>query len=305
MDTFSYIFIQIIIPVFLQIGTGYVLQRKFNLHTGTLTKIQFYIIIPALLFTTIYQTDISGSLLVHIVWINVALCGLLYGIAWVISRLNKDSKSMTSAMVNSVCLYNSGNYCLPLIQLLFNNPYAFMVQIFVMITQSLITFTLGVFNVSAGKQNVIGALKEMLKNPMVITVAIAVIWKSTDITMWEPAWNALDILGRGMVPIALITLGAQLANTQLNLRIPKVYLSAFLRLIVSPVLTWMLVLLAGIEGTAAQVIIICSAAPSAVNALLLAMEYDNEPEFLSQTVFVSTLLSAVTMSIVIQLTMLI
>jgi predicted permease len=303
MENFSFIFIQIIIPIFMQIAAGYILQKKFDLNKSTLTKLQFYILIPAIMFTTILETEITMGLLFHIIWINIALCFLLYGLGWLYSIWRKDSKSISNAMINSVCLYNSGNYCIPLIQLLFNNPFAFMVLIFNMITQNLISFTVGVFNASAGQQNMRGSLIEMLKNPMIITVVIASVWKSTDIGVWEPAWNALGILGKGMVPIALITLGAQLATTNLNIKIPRIYVSAFLRLIASPAIAFVLVALAGIEGIAAQVIIICSAAPSSVNALLLAMEYDNEPEFLSQTVFFSTLLSAITVSVVIQLVM--
>ena len=57
----------------------------------------------------------------------------------------------------------------------------------------------------------------------------------------------------------------------------------------------------GISGVVAQVMVICAAAPSAVNTVLLAIEYRSDPEFASQTVFLSTLLSALTMPVVIAL----
>jgi predicted permease len=41
--------------------------------------------------------------------------------------------------------------------------------------------------------------------------------------------------------------------------------------------------------------------PTAVNTALLAMEFDNEPRFASQTVFYTTILSVVTVSFTIYL----
>lgn len=99
-----------------------------------------------------------------------------------------------------------------------------------------------------------------------------------------------------------MTLGAQLADTKLNFKIPKVYLSNVLRLIVAPFFAFILVKLFSIDQInplAEQVIIICSGAPTAVNTVLLAIEYDNEPELSSQIVFSSTLVSAITISLII------
>jgi predicted permease len=49
----------------------------------------------------------------------------------------------------------------------------------------------------------------------------------------------------------------------------------------------------------AEIAIISSAAPTAVNSVLLAIQYDSEPDFASQTVFFSTILSSITVSFVI------
>ena len=50
---------------------------------------------------------------------------------------------------------------------------------------------------------------------------------------------------------------------------------------------------------AAQVVVICSAAPTAVNTVLLALEFGGDADFASQTVLNSTLFSALTMPLVI------
>ena len=72
-----------------------------------------------------------------------------------------------------------------------------------------------------------------------------------------------------------------------------------LRLLIAPSIAFAVVILMGIEGITAQVLVIAMGAPTAVNVALTSMEFDNNPEFASQAVLTSTLLSAVTLTIVI------
>ena len=103
------------------------------------------------------------------------------------------------------------------------------------------------------------------------------------------------------MPVAIFTLGAQLADTRIQLKSIAVYVPVLLRLVISPMVGFLLITLLGIDGLMAQVLLIGSASPSAVNSLLLAIEFDADPEFASQTVFLTTLLSAITVSVVIMI----
>ena len=75
----------------------------------------------------------------------------------------------------------------------------------------------------------------------------------------------------------------------------------FLRLCIGPLLGLAFVLLLGFKGDLAQALVVSTSFPTAVNSALLAMEYDNEPDFAASVVFYSTLVSAVTVSVVIYL----
>ncbi|KAA2302259.1 AEC family transporter, partial [Clostridioides difficile] len=70
----------------------------------------------------------------------------------------------------------------------------------------------------------------------------------------------------------------------------------FLRLLIGPAIGISIVLLLGLEGIAAQALIIASGMPTGVNASILAEEYDNEPDFAAQTVLISTLLNIITIT---------
>lgn len=297
----SHLFFNVLLPIFAQIGAGYWLQKRFKLDTATLSKIQFYILVPAVTFTSLCNTHLDANLLTGIVLCNVVLFALLLILTVGCARFGKVAPQQQRAFYNSVCLYNSGNYCIPLIQLLYGTPFSYTIQIIIMLIQSVVTNTFGVFNTAAQNRKPGVALRSVLHMPMTQAMLLAILVRLLELPVWKPIMLSLDVLSHAMVPLALITLGAQLANTRIKLAAAAVYLSAALRLLAAPALAWLLVWLWGIQGVAAQVIIICSAAPSAVNTVLLAIEFGGDAEFASQSVLASTALSALTVPLVIGL----
>lgn len=301
MSNFIFIFSNVIIPIFLQIAAGFLLQKKFDLNINTLSKVQMFLLTPALLFTKIYSSSLKGSLFLSIMVFCLLLFIGLNLLSTGMARLLKFKRPQATSFVNSVTLYNSGNYCIPLVQLLYNTSFAMAVQIIIMMTQSILTNTFGIFNSNRGKQNVKTALLSTLKMPVAYVVLLAIAIRSVHINVWTPILSSMNILGSGLVPLALVTLGAQLANTKFSFKLPRVYLSNSLRLLVSPFLAYLLSLAMGLHGVAGQVLVICSAAPTAVNSVLIALEYDNEPDFAAQSVFTSTIFSSLTVTLVIYL----
>ncbi|MNE70358.1 Membrane transport protein [compost metagenome] len=111
----------------------------------------------------------------------------------------------------------------------------------------------------------------------------------------------LGYIADSMVSIALLTLGAQIIKYPLRLDRFDVYLSVFLRLLIGPAIGVLLVFSLGMKGIPAQALLIASGMPTGVNSTILAEEYDNEPDFASQTVLISTLLNVITITALISL----
>lgn len=299
MNNIFYIFINIISPIFIQIFAGFILQKKFKIDINSLVKVQFYIIIPCLMFTNIYSSEIDSTLFFKIALCCLIIFTLLYIISYITVKLLKYPVSLANAFINSICFYNGGNYCIPLFFLLYNSSSSISIQAIIMMIQNITLNTIGIFNTkndgTRNKEIIIG----LFKIPILYSIFFAIVFRFYNIEVWKPIWNAMSILSEGMVAIALITLGAQLANCRLSLRFKSVYLSNFIRLIIGPIIAYLVVGLMNIKGMAAQVMIISAAAPTAVNTVLLSIEYNNEPDFSTQAVVSSTLLSSITVSIVI------
>ncbi len=186
---------------------------------------------------------------------------------------------------------------LPVIELVFNsNPFATAVQVIVITTQNIFNFTLGIFLVSRGKTHWKTALARTLRYPMIYAIVLGLLLRGLHIDIWEPIWVPLEKIGGALVPMALFSLGAQLANVELVKDITDVVLSAVCRLVAAPVIAYLLILLFGLSGIVAQVLLISSSMPTAVNTALIAIELDNRPDFASQAVFLSTICSIITVT---------
>jgi malate permease and related proteins len=111
-------------------------------------------------------------------------------------------------------------------------------------------------------------------------------------------------LANGLVPIALVTLGAQLAKSPRWPRWKPVTLVSVIRLGVSGVLMWGLLYLAGLIWTSGgplagidpKFIILTATTPTAVNTLLLTLELGGDADLAADCVFWTTILSIVSMA---------
>lgn len=304
MSNLLFIFTSVILPVFIQIGVGFFIYKKFTLNLQTLAKIQFYAFIPALLFNRIYLSDTEGGAIFMVVVFAVALFFILAILATLASRLFGFDIKREKSLVNAATLINAGNFSLPLIELLYAGPLvgvALTFQVFFMLCQNILMNTFGLLNCTFGRYSVKDGLLTVLRMPIIYAIAIAFTLKGLHINVPAPIMSATEIMSRALVPVAIFTLGAQLADTKIHLKSIAVYVPVLLRLVVSPLVGFLLITVLGIEGLMAQVLLIASAAPSAVNSLLLAIEFDADPEYASQTVFLTTLLSAITVSVVIMI----
>ncbi|MCK4963018.1 MAG: AEC family transporter, partial [Anaerolineales bacterium] len=93
-----------------------------------------------------------------------------------------------------------------------------------------------------------------------------------------------------------ILLGMQIARVGLPKRGKLVILTAGLKLLVAPLIAWLIASFMGMSGVSRQAGILQSAMPTAVTTIVLATEFDVEPEFVTAAVFITTLISPLTIT---------
>lgn len=304
MQYFIFVLTQNILPIFIQIGIGFIIQKKFHLSIPTLSKIQIYVLIPALLFNSIYTSEIKSDVIgqviifIGIIFIFLLLSGTL------LSKLFKFPHAKEKAFINSLILSNQGNYLIPLLGLLFEGEiaaYAISLQLMIMLFHNVILNTFGLYNASGGTLKGKAMVKRFFGLPMIYVFIVGLLLKNFHIPIWQPIMSSIKIMGSGFVTVALLTLGAQLSETKFGSIDLSIFLSNTVKLILAPALAFGLVFLLGYHGIVAKVLIIGAAAPSAVNSVLWAIEFNGDADYASRTVLTSTLLSTITITVIIQL----
>lgn len=300
MQIFLHILLTNVLPMSLVIGLGIVLQRCFKLDIKTLTKLNFYLFSPAIMFKLLYETEISYGLIGKILLFFVLLAVVQYATVEIVVRLRGYSPGMKSAMRNSVLFYNSANYGIPLNQLAFQGLKETMaIQVIIMMMQALLPNTYGVYNVNAHKADMRKVWRTIFSMPIIYVIPIAFLMRGLQIPIPQPIETPIAYLSGAFIGTALITLGVQLGNMEWVVKktmAVDVSISALLRLVGGPLVAWLIVSLMGFDKLTAAALIVSSAVPTSLSSVLLAVEFDNEAEFASQSVFVSTVLSVLTVT---------
>ncbi|MFC3804064.1 AEC family transporter [Cohnella sp. GCM10012308] len=303
MTVFLHILVNNVLPISILIALGIVLQRSFKLDIRTLSKLNFYLFSPAIMFKLLYNTAISLSLFGMVMAFFALFMLLQYALVSAVVRFRGYDPSMRSAMQCSVLFYNSANYGIPLNQLAFhNNPYTLSVQVLIMMMQSLLPNTYGVYSVNAHKSNWAEIRRVILSMPVIYVIPMALLMRYFSVPLPDSVVTSVDYLSNAFIGTALITLGVQLGSMAWRISrklLSDIGLSLVLRLAAGPLLAWGACEIIGAHGLLASALIVSSSVPTSLSSVLLAVEFDNEPEFASQTVFASTAVSTVTVAAVI------
>ena len=139
-----------------------------------------------------------------------------------------------------------------------------------------------------------------LCTPALITSVISLIIVLTRLQTPTLPGEMVAFVGDLTVPLSLLILGSILAGMPVRqvFSMPRMWIFALIRLLVMPLV--LLVLLRPMElGSAVyRVAVIEMAMPVAVNGAMLCMEYDGDIDCMAQTIFVSTMLSMVTIPLI-------
>jgi predicted permease len=119
MNALLQITYEVILPIFILIGLGYLVQKRIGFDSKTLTRLNFWIFVPAFLFLGIYDSKLSGDQLLKIFSHFALLFMSQFAIAWFLAPLLGAGDRLRRALTASVLFYNSGNYGVPVAQLAF------------------------------------------------------------------------------------------------------------------------------------------------------------------------------------------
>ncbi|KXY69033.1 MULTISPECIES: AEC family transporter [Bacillus] len=299
---FVFIILDVILPILILMLIGAILQRKFQFNLKQLSTLITYCLMPAAVFVNIYDIRIEIDLLLQIIYYLMLYSLSLIIVSHLISKTLKLEKGESAALKNSISLMNSGNYGLPVSQLIFSqNPVGVSIQIFIVIFQNLLTYSYGIYNLLSATKTIGGIIQSFLRLPVFHALVLGILFQSFTIQLPNSILLPLNQLANGFVAIALILLGAQLSNIKLNFFHRVITWALIGRLLMGPLVAFAMIYLLNIDGIVAQSLFIASSFPTSRNTSTIAMEYQIESELHAQIVLFSTLFSIITVTVVIYL----
>jgi hypothetical protein len=303
MKELLYILLHISLPIMILIAAGYGFQKIFKTDVRTYVKLQIYLLVPGMVFIRMLEGDFTAGLLMTVTAYSALLMAGLYIVSRVYSALMRFQKPVRNATTNLLMLINTGNYGFPLIDLAFQgSPLAASSQLLIVLSQNIISSTVGIYQASAGRASRRAALLSIAKMPVLYAIVLASVLRLTSLQLPETIMIPLKYIDHSFVGVALISLGVQLAEVRLRQGLKRVLATSLVKIVSAPLLGFAFVLLLGVKGLLAQALIVGISTPTALNAAILAREFDNEPGYTAQVIVVTTVLCTLTLPGVIWLT---
>jgi hypothetical protein len=293
-DLFS-VFASDLLPIFVIAGAGFALARWLRASVVSLTHVVFYALLPCFAFRLLISSVATGRqfglmvLLAVLVMLTMAAAGALLSLALRLSR----AESTVFLLV--VMFSNGGNYGLPVVSFAFGEEALSYGTVF-FLTGSVLTNTVGAFLAAAGRRSLRTAATSVLKMPAIYGMVAAGIVLATGISMPTPLLRPITMLSDAALPLMILVLGMQLERASAPKRPVLVAAAVCVSLLVAPLVALGLTSLFNVTGAARQAVVVLSSMPVAVATTILAVEFDASPDFVTSAVFLSTLLSPITLT---------
>ncbi|MBN2308169.1 MAG: AEC family transporter [Candidatus Hydrogenedentes bacterium] len=284
-----------VVPVFLVAGTGYLAGRKLPLDVRTLSSLNIYLFIPALIFANLSKSAIEWALFARcalgVFFMTMAMIAILTALA----RARRMAQEDRSAFLMTL-FPNLGNFGLPVVRFAFGEE-ALALALVILVCGSLLQNSIGVYFAQRHRHGVLDAAKRVFRFPMIYAFALALVFQRTGWEVPEAAFRAIRLVADAAIPVQLIILGVKLAETRLE-KGADVFLAVGTRLCVGPLVAWGVVAAVGLSGISGKVFILQMSTPVAVAMAVYGVQFNVKPTFLASVVSWSFLLSLVTVSAV-------
>ena len=284
-----------ILPILLIGGAGYALGKTLQIDARSLGRVVFYVFSPVLIFNILLQNHLKLNQALGVIVLTICVVAIMGLITYLLGSLFKLERPVMTSVLITTMFANTGNYGLPLVAFAFGEEALSYAGIY-FVTTTLLFYTVGVLIASLGHMSLKDALLGLFKIPTLYAVLLAVLMNGFHTTLPDPVARAVQLAADGTIPLMLTLLGIELSRVQLTGNIRAMQLSVPLRLIVAPLIALILAGVFGISNSARQGSVTEAAMPAMVSATVLATEYQLDSRLVTAVIFISTLLSPLTLT---------
>jgi len=294
--------LNIVLPVFAIIALGHFLRVRQLLRpdvTAALAKLVFYVAAPALILWSIARTPLNESLDVLTLGI-LASVTLVMGLA-VYLLCRRSPPERRGVLAQGAHRSNMVFMGLPVVINAYGErvlgsvsvTIGFMVMFYNFL--AVLLLSLPHREISARSPRVwADTARRILKNPLILACAGGIALSAAAVNLPVVIDRSLQLVGRIAMPVALLTVGADLDFRRLRGDWAPALGVSFLKLIVYPALMLAGLHQAGLDGPNVEIPVLIMASPTAVVSYIMAREMRGDAELAGAIVIGTTTFSLLT-----------
>lgn len=263
-----------------------------------LTSLVYYLLLPALVLSVLWQAPLGGtSVLIAISAASGVLMGLLG--AKLTCRICQQGPAQTGAMILAVAFPNVTYLGLPVLEATFG-PWARSLAIqYDLFACTPLLFTVGMLTAARYGQaeaTPFNIRHELLRIPALWAAIIAAGLNLVAVPFPTALAGLLDLLGRGVVPLMLFSIGLSLSwNAQSLRRMPPLAIVALWRLLIIPLGVWLVAIVLGLHGEHRAAVVMEAGMPSMVIGIMVCDRFNLDVDLYASAVTVTTALCVLTL----------
>lgn len=306
------------VPFILLALLGIFLKRRGMINDKFITmgnKVVFYFAIPTTIFRSIHRADLSEVLDTWFLVFNSVWLVLFFVATWVFAVLFMKDKLSVPPFVNSAYRSSLSVVAPPLLALMFGvehhpgidpNIYAkgiLSVSVLLILSYSTASILFAVHDPDSRKGNslILGILKSIAKNPVVIGVVLGLVFNvlmnTFDFGLPVFVSNTINPLANLVMPLAMICVGGNLAFHGFDTKFKYVVISVVVKLFIMPITAVIVAYLFGFRGSDLTIIMILNALPMAVGAYVMQAELGGDTYIGASVLMLTMTLSAFTLTL--------
>ncbi len=294
--------LDILTPLYLLIILGFFLKKyKFPSieFWPAIERMTYYVLFPTLIFAALLKAQVDMQLLGNIV-IIILLPTILFGLVQWLGFLspNLTGPTLTSmfqgavrnntavSLVIAAWLVPDQGLAIMAVVMLIMIPAVNLMSIFVLLKYG-----------EDGDNQRVSFGRGIFSNPLIIACILGLVFNLLGVELPKSLLGTADFLGRSALPFALLAVGAGLKFDSLFNSKLAIALSSISRLILIPLVCWLLCLWLKIDADVAKIAIIFCAMPTAVSSYILARQMGGNAEGMAQIITFQTTAAAITLPI--------
>lgn len=296
--------------LFMLIIVGYVIG-KLNIITVSgqteLTNLVLKVTLPVtiiLAFQLEYTKERFITALNIMLIVGLSFLGMIL-LAKVISKMYRISDNRQDIVEVALILPNATFMGFPIVLAVLGKEALFYAVLGAGFVFQVVSWTYGVYVIqrSSGKGLNKDFVKNILLSPNIVAIIIGSILFISSTVIPEPVNTTMVLLSQATSPLAMLVIGILLSRTNIkeSFLSGRLYTIALIRLLVFPLIIFSILKLLGFSGMEITIPVVILSMPTAAYVAMFSASANNDANFASQIVFISSLLSVLTIPFMVML----